>query len=1008
MKTVKRKSNRLFISLMAIGMVLIIAFSTVLNVLALTVLDGLATSFFGTISASVSGGTGAEFYSSDFENAEELNEYAIKLGADIAEEGVVLLKNDENLLPVEKNTTVSLFGASSVNLVSGGSGSGAGSVELNVDFKTACENAGLKVNEALWNFYSTGNGKDYGIGPGSIRFGADFDWSINECPADVIKRESGLEDTFVGTTAVYIISRTGGEDGDLSRDMAAYGGKSGQHYLEIDDTERGMIEYLNTKFSDVIVIVNTSNPMELGWVNEYSNIKAVISAPGLGRTGAYGLANVLVGYDGEEEISPSGHLVDTFVYDNYSSPAMQNMGDYRYTGSNYYYVSYSEGIYVGYRYYETRYEDAVMNTANVGQYDYDKTVLYPFGYGLSYTTFDWSQFSVSEPDENGDITIEVTVTNTGERSGKEVVQLYFQSPYTEYDKENSIEKAAVELCGYAKTENLAPGSSETVQIVVNKEEFKTYDAKGHQTYILDAGTYYLTVAKDAHAAVNNILATKGYETAGDSTFVGSYVQESLDSQTYAVDSTTGVAITNQFDHAVLDEITYLTRSNWKMMDNSGLRYGEVSESKNLMEQNGVAFEHALTDELKKQLDSFDSLNPGTDNYTGIPSNGEENNIEIVDMRGLDYDDELWDDFLAQLTLDEARRIVYVNGYSALGVIESINKPASAENDGPAGLNDLQNHESISTGDDTVTMTWPTEILLASTWNQELAEEMGKTIGEDGLYSNTVGWYGPAMNIHRTPFAGRNFEYYSEDPFISGSMAKSEVNGAASKGLVTYIKHFAVNDQETHRSGVATWANEQSIREIYLTAFEMPIKDNIITIKYTDPANGEMAEKEVDACSALMTSFNRIGATWAGGNYNLLTNVLRKEWGFNGIVLTDYNQSQEYMDTVQMLYAGGDSKLRTLDSGFTVSAMKRDPNVAHYAYEAAHHYLYAQANSAIVNNLAHGASINQGIPIYKIMLVVWDIVAIAVVVIMGIAIARRVKESKSGIQIIHADDIALKD
>lgn len=972
----------------------VLVFTVALNALALTVLDGLATAYFGTISSGKIGGgdDATEYYASSFSDAKELAAYEEKLGSEIAQEGVVLLKNEKDALPFERGTEVSLFGTTSVNLVCGGSGSGAGSVELNTDLKTACEAAGLKVNEKLWDFYSTGNGaKDdegnaYGIGPGSIRFGAAFDWSINEVPAARIQAEPGLEDTFAGTKAVYLISRTGGEDGDNTRDMAAYGGKKGQHYLELDDTEKGMVDYLTGKFDSVTVIVNANNAMELGWVNEYANIDAVIDAPGLGRTGAYGLANVMVGYDGDEEISPSGHLVDTLVYDDFSSPAMQNMGDFHYTGTNYNYISCSEGIYVGYRYYETRYEDAVMGTPGVGDYDYDRTVVYPFGYGLSYTNFAWSDFAVSEPDENGDMTVTVTVANTGKRSGRDVVQLYFQSPYTDYDVQNQVEKASVELCGYAKTENLKPGERETVEITVNLEELRTYDAKGYQTYILEGGTYYLTAAADAHSAVNNILLAKGYETAGDAAMVGTYVQDETDAAAYAVDSATGVAITNRFDDASMEGVTYLTRSNWKMMDGDGLRVGTQGSDANPMEQNGLKYEMTADDALIARLDAYDAGNPSEYDDKELPVLDQQNDLELIDLRGLAYDDPLWEELLAELSLDEMRRIVYVNGYSSLGAISSVKKPVSAENDGPAGINDFQNHASIATGKDTVTMTWPTETLLACTYHDELAAEMGRCIGEDGLYSGVVGWYGPAMNLHRTPFAGRNFEYYSEDPYLSGRMAHAESNSAAAMGMICYIKHFAVNDQETNRSGVATWACEQAIRELYLQPFEMALKNNTITVKYLK--DGVSAETQMPGISGMMSSFNRIGATWAGGSYQLLTGVARGEWGFDGIILTDYNQAQEFMDTDQMLKAGGDTKLRTLDNGYSVSALKRNPVSANLAREAAHRYLYAQVNSAVMNHMSHGTHVSAGFPIYKVLLIVWDVLAAVLMVLMVRAIIKR--------------------
>lgn len=992
----KRKKG---VVLPALGMAVLLILTAVLNVLSLTTFDGLFTAFFGTVNAAgVDKNSDAEYYTSDYKNAEELYDTTSALAEDIAEEGVTLLKNDNQALPLDSKDTVSLFGTASTNLVCGGSGSGAGSVELNVDLKTACERAGLKVNEDLWDFYESGNGKNaddgstYGIGAGSIGFGASFDWSINECPAERIQAESGLEDTFAGTKAVYVISRTGGEDGDLSRDMAAYGGESGQSYLELDDTEKGILTYLDRTFDSFTVILNTNNPIAMQDLEGYKHLDAILNAPALGRMGAYGLANVLVGSDGENDISPSGHLTDTFAYDVFSAPAMQNMGDYKYSGTDYTYVAYNEGIYVGYRYYETRYEDAVMGQGNAGSYSYEDTVAYPFGYGLSYTTFDWSDFSLSQPDKNGDFTAKITVTNTGDYSGKDVVELYFQSPYTNYDKQNGIEKASVELCGYAKTKLLEPGEKETVELTFNKKELRTYDANNAKTYIVEGGEYYITAATDAHTAIMQILKSKGYDNESADNLTDTYVQEETDTTSYATDETTGQEITNQFDQASLDDTTMLSRSDWSAMDNDDLRYGKAGSTENPMEQDGLAFETTASDETLAALQSTDSLNPDPITSKDLPDRGEEHDLELVDLRGLDYDDPLWEQLVSELSLDDMRRIMYVNGYSALGALDAVNKPASAENDGPAGINDFQKHEAISTGDNTTTMTWPGEILLAATWNDDLALSMGKLIGEDGLYSKTVGWYGPAMNLHRTAFAGRNFEYYAEDPCISGRMAKQEVQGAASKGLICYIKHFALNDQETNRHGVATWCNEQAIRELYLEPFETAIKDNTVSMKYLD-ADGKMAEKDMPAAMALMTSYNRIGATWAGGNYNLLTNVLRGEWGFSGIILTDYNQNQTFMDTNQMLAAGGGSKLRTLDNDYTIADLKKTPGMATYVAEAAHRYLYAQANSAIVNHMSHGTKVSNGIPVYKLLLAGWDLIALVITIVLIRTIYKRKNKKK---------------
>jgi beta-glucosidase len=981
--------KRIKIGLLSAITAIIITAVVVVNIVVLMVFDGLATAFFGTIGGARTADDGDNmFYTKDYGSASELYDAETMLGIQMAEEGVVLLKND-GVLPLGKGAEVSVFGTAGADIICGGSGSGAGTPELNTDFRTGLEAAGLTVNDMLWKFYTegTGSGEGYGIGSGSIMFGASFDWSINEVPASVIASEAGLEDTFSETTAIYVISRTGGEDGDLARDMAAYGGKPGQNYLEPDETERGVLDYLSTRFDDIILILNANNTMSLDFVRDYPNIKAVIHAPGLGRMGAYGLANVISGYSGDTEISPSGHLVDTMVYDVFSSPAMQNMGDFRYGDTGYNYVSYSEGIYVGYRYYETRYEDAVMGAENLGDYDYDSTVAYPFGYGLSYTTFDWSDFSFGQPDSEGNMTVTVTVTNTGNRNGKEVVQLYFQSPYTEYDRENNVEKAAVALCGFAKTDTLAPGESETVSVTINKESFKSYDYIGEKTYILDAGFYYVTAASNAHSAANNILAAKGYSVDGNTAFVGVYEQTEFDATSYANDTTTGNDIENRFDDAALSDVTYLTRQNWAMMDDNGLRYGSVSSYASPMEIDGMAFTHEASTELLAELESMDSLNPNLQTYSDLPAVDEAAGIGIIDMRGLDYDDPIWDTFLNQLALDELRRIVYVNGYSTLQSLKSVNKPTCNENDGPAGFNDSLNHRSISTDGEYVTMAWATEELLASTWNIELSAEMGRLVGNEAIWSNNPGWYAPAMNIHRTPFAGRNFEYYSEDPYISGVFARELVNAAAKKGVITYPKHFVLNDQETNRDGIATWSNEQAIREIYLLPFEIAFKHNEIDLEYTNTDTGETETKSIAAAYAVMTSYNRIGATWAGGNYHLMTEILRDEWGFNGLVLTDYNGSQEYMDTRQMLESGGESKLRTLDQGFSVNELRKNATLAHLARDAAHRYLYTQANSLVMNGLTHSQTVSNGFPVYKLMLIGVDIIAAVGIILLVRAIVK---------------------
>ena len=1015
----KNKQKR--IAPLIAGMAFLLIFTIIFNALSLTKFDNIFEKFFGAEPSSLKGDTfGADtnYYKSDFGSASELYAYEEKKVAEIVQEGITLLEND-GLLPLAEGTKLSIFSHSSVDLVSGGSGSGSGSFELTKDLKSGLENAGLDVNDSLWSFYKSGAGSSYKRGIGVVNYGADLDWSINECPLDVITRDTSLVNTFEGTVAMFVLSRTGGEGGDEARDMAAFGGKAGQHYLEPDETELEIISYLNDHFDNVILLVNCNNAIELGWVANYENINAVVNFPGAGRTGTYGLGYMLTGKDVDgKEISASGHLVDTWVYDNFSSPAMQNMGDFKFTGTknDYYYVNYSEGIYVGYRYYETRYEDVVLGAANAGTYDYANTVIYPFGYGLSYTKFEWTDFTMSAPDANGMINVSVKVTNTGTRNGMDVVQIYAQAPYTV----GGVEKSSVLLVGFAKTANLAPGAFETVTVQVSLKDLTSYDTKangGKGGYVLDAGTYYITAASNAHEAINAILLQKGVdaslltEAKADSStaignMVGQFTQATTDSTTYSVAGEGLDTIENQFTNATLPDAVYLSRSNWSVMENNGLRYGTASDANSRAEVGGKQFQSPVISTIKEILESEDSLNPTLGKALNKVFFGKNSDVDLIDLRGLAYDDPLWDALLDQITLAELSKLIDECGYCS-PEMKSINKPKVTDLDGPAGLNDIIAHGSMPIGEGLQAMTWPTQYMLACAWSVDLAEDMGRGIAEDGLYSGTCGWYGPGMNIHRTPFAGRNFEYYSEDAFLSGVLGKAEVNGAAQKGMYAFIKHFALNDQETHRDerGLATFASEQTIREIYLKPFEMTILDNTVEINYNEPIknnNGKITgytwkTTTVPAATAVMTSFNRIGATWAGGHYNLITEVLREEWGFNGFVLTDYEVGSgkgSYMGTLQTLGGGGDAKLKTVGMdalfGFDIS---KYPEYQAIGRDAAHHILYTVVNSAGMNGFVHGVEYVKGFAYYKLILIGWDILALAGLAWMGIVLVKRIRNRK---------------
>ncbi len=1042
-----RKSK---IVILSVAIAVLLVMTVLLDVLMLGVYDAELTAWLGSAKPKTSGNTyGAdlEYVKSDFHCASDLYAYERKLCAEIAQDGTTLLKND-GLLPLEKGTQIDIYSVSSVNLVSGGSGSGSGSFELTVDLKTGLEDTGFKINEKLWNFYKSGKGASYGRGIGVVNYGRGCDWGIGECPVSVLESDTDVMGSIDrANVAMFVISRTGGEGGDEPRDMKEFGGEAGENYLELDKNERDTVKFLGEHYDNVIILVNSNNAFELGFVFDstaYKNIKAVINFPGAGRFGVYGLGYVLRGIDTDgNEISPSGHLVDTLVYDNFSSPASQNFGDAVFTDDQgrvimyfggdvmygngkyghgndeinedagrcpFYFVTYNEGIYVGYKYYETRYEDYVLGRANVGDYDYAKTVTYPFGYGASYTSFEWSDFNVTAPNENGDMTVTVTVKNVGDRAGKDVVQLYYQSPYTDYDVTHFVEKAAVNLCGFEKTGLLKPGDSERVEIGVNVRDFKSYDDSGNGGYILEAGDYYIALAHDAHTAINSILKSK---CAGNAEALGRICETSAVTGTASEESSTDYVykhtvsareaignVEKLFSYASLIERSqYLTRNNWTMMDNTGLRYATSQADVGCnglnpwgnhhlaacAEVNGKQFRAVMPDGLLEKLMSIDSLRPDSakaDNGAS-PVLGANHGIDLVDMRGVDYDDPLWDKFMEQITAEELSLTVGASGHNT-PAMPSVNKPETVDLDGPAGLNVAGVHGSIPIGDGLKAMTWVTEYMLASTWDEELALKMGEAIGEDGLHGNAHGWYGPGMNLHRTPFAGRNFEYYSEDAYLSGILGRAQVQGAARKGLYAYVKHFALNDQETHRdqNGLVTFSNEQAMREVYFKPFEIAIKDNTVSVNYNSPIKDEsgnikgyeMKQAEIPACTAVMSSFNRLGATWAGGNYNLITDVLRNEFGFKGMVLTDYDTGN-YMNNKQMVEAGGDVKLNVKGVNFTGVLSGNDKNEnLHYSVSAAKNVLYTVANSSAMNGYLHGYRVYPGFAYYRIIPIIWSVLA----------------------------------
>ena len=884
-----------------------------------------------------------------FETGYKTREELAKAGAEIAEllheEGVVLLKNN-GVLPLDSSAKVSTLSHSSIDFVPCGTGAADIDVSDGPSFKAALESRGFKVNPTLWDFYATGAGKEYIRTPGKLANQTDGGgrntYTIHEVPLSVYTSEVKSSFASYNDAAIITISRVAGEGADLAID----GFKDGQNILELTTEEKDMLKMAKENFENIIVLINSTNAIECDFIDDEAyGIDAVLWVGYTGEWGLNGVADILAG-----NANPSGRLVDTYCYDNTTAPSMVGIYGANYTNydikdtahwfdvyngqldGNHAYIVYQEGIYIGYRYYETRYEDVVMGTANVGDYNYASTVKYPFGYGLSYTSFEYSDFKAEYDKASDSFNVTVTVKNTGNVAGKEVVQVYFQSPYTDYDKENKIEKASIELCGFDKTELLKPNESETVKINIPRDEMICYDEHGAKTYILDAGDYYLTVGTDAHNALNNVLAAKGYTTANGMTSDGNkdmtykYTVDKLDTTTYAKSAVTGNEITNQLGAADLTQygydVTYLSRGNW-----TGTWPKEM--------------QIAATDKMFADgLYMYQTYKGIEGSKTEMPTMGAKNGLTLAMYIGKDFDDPTWEELLDQLTFDEMAVLVG-QGYHNTAVMPSVGKPATTDDNGPQGF--TQNLTGVA---ESIT-AYSDENIMAATFNVELMEEVGKMLGRDCLELGASGLYGPAMNMHRNAYAGRNFEYYSEDPFLSGAIAAAETKGIQSMGVYVYLKHFALNDNETMCRCISTWANEQAIREIYLEPFEMAIVDG--------------------GGYSVMNAFARVGVVWSGAHEGLMTNILRGEWGLKGFALTDFSGNAAFaqygimmksFDVAWGLLGGTDS----WDSSAVQwtddlnNLYKNDPDIVQAMRQASHRILYTVANSNGMNGISANTTV----------------------------------------------------
>ena len=893
-----------------------------------------ATRFiFGVEPERVEPGTAA-YYTTRFSTEAEAYDHSGEVAVSVQAEGTVLLENNGALPLSADERRISVFGAASVNIAYGGTGSGEGSRDSLTDLYAALEAEGFHVNPTLKRFYEQKYRQGYHRGAGTDMNGAyygvkgtrNYGYSVNEVERSAYTGEVRASYGDYADAAVIVISRSGGEGQDLPTSMAEFYEGDGKHYLELTDEETDLIgEVKSGGFGKIIVLMNTLNTFECGFLKD-GGIDAALWIGGPGRHGMTAVAKLLTG-----ELSPEGRLPDTYAADLLSAPAMRNYGDNRYVDGGKVttaaYVAYEEGIYVGYRYYETRALDE-------GEEWYEANVVYPFGYGLSYTSFAWSGYQMTET--AGGFEFSVTVTNTGGRAGKDVVELYLTKPYTDYDRQNGVEKSAVDLVGFAKTKSLAPGESETVTIDVERRYLASYDAYGARTYLAEAGIYTFSASKNAHEPV----FTVDYILAEDELFRL---------------SVTGYEITNRFETdrytSRPDDVTLLSRADWQ--GTWPAVYGDGGAA-------GKAV-MTMTAEKKAAILSKDSLGGGGSFSAPVTDSGEGLSFsDLFDENGrpLDYGDPMWQRVVECMSADDLYYLISGGGGRS-PAIESINKRCSNTSDSPMGLY--------------AGTLFPCYPIQAATWSAEAGAGIGECVAEEALWNGIRGWYAPAMDTHRTPFGGRNYEYYSEDGVLAGKYAASVVERARAGGLFLHIKHFALNDQDTNRgdrgnfrnadpyNGLCTYAGEQSIREIYLKPFELAVTEG--------GANG------------VMTSYNRIGDTWAGGHYGLLTEVLRNEWGMRGNVLTDYAGTfgYEYMDMNQGLRAGNTQWLFTGDA-FPVGD-RTSGEAIHYMQKAAKDILYAEASSSRVNNqrYADGSSVTvrEAVPGWKIGLTaVWAVMAAA--------------------------------
>ena len=788
--------------------------------------------------------------------SDETNEEAAEVAEEIMEDGIVLLKN-ESLLPLNETKKLNIFGWESINPAYGGAGSG-GINDLYdiVSLNQGLENAGFSINQELVDFYN-----NYGADNPEMSIQKQS-WTLPEPPVDTYSDELIKSAKEYSDVAVVVLSRKAGEGhNDIPMDVrkAAYDNNSdeyddfpeGEHYLQLSQTERDMVDMVCSNFDNVIVVYNGANQFELGFADEYPQIKSVVWCPGTGNVGFNALGKVFSG-----EVNPSGKTPDTFIYDMTTAPWWNNAEKTEYTnladmavegmnaGTAQVYApaftNYVEGIYVGYKYYET--------AAQEGSIDYDKTVQYPFGYGLSYTEFEQKMGELEEKD--GQISVDVEVTNTGDVAGKDVVEVYYEPPYTN----GGIEKSSANLIEFAKTDLLQPGESQTVTVTFSIEDMASYDENHAKAYVLEKGDYAISINSDSHT----VLDQKTYTADKDVVYKGENKRASDDT-----------AATNVFEDAKGD-VTYLSRAD---------HFANYEEATAAPASAELGEPYVSEYHLNSNFDKTTYLN----DEDVMPTTGADNGLTLADMRDADYDDPRWEKLLDQLTVDEMANMIAMAGYQT-AAMDSVGKVATLDFDGPAAINN--NFTGVGS------IGFPIEVVVASTWNKELAQAWGECMGKISQEMGAEGWYAPGMNTHRTAFGARNYEYFSEDGVLAGNMGAKAVEGARKYGVYSYIKHFAL--YEGNAKMVSVWSNEQAIREIYLKPFEISVKQG--------------------GANAVMVSWSFLGDKWTGESSNLMNTVLRDEWGFRGMALTDFfrNNGHGFMNADAALANGVDAMLSTFN------------------------------------------------------------------------------------------------